>query len=308
VLYNNSTSWNINIAQDAVALGKRIGWKVDLVTLNFTTDPTGLNALQQAIALHPDAIIPPAVSPNDAGQAFLAAKAQGIPIVSAASLGAPGKDLQYGVRADVQLPPHQQATALVDYATANSGGCPRLIEWYTSQFAVAQAKGDAFQEAAQACKTCTLLAFDNDITAMETASGTEDLMTSWLEKYGSQPFYASVIADSNWDAAIPGLKAANASKSTVHLMGSDGSVSSYQRISTGDYEVASTFMSADEQIWTLFDDLNRIFHGQQPTTFNPRLLLVTHQNIKSALGPTSASQYEPRDGYQAHFLKIWGVK
>jgi hypothetical protein len=67
-------------------------------------------------------------------------------------------------------------------------------------------------------------------------------------------------------------------------------------------------MSADEQIWTLFDDLNRIFHHQSASTFNPRLLLVTHQNIKSALGATSAAQYEPRDNYRAHYLKIWGVK
>lgn len=304
---NNTTSWNIDIAQDAAALGKEIGWKVTLLTWNSTTDPTGLHTLQQAIALHPDAIIPAAVSPLEAGSAFLQAKAQGIKVVSAASLAAPGSDPAYGILADVQLPPNEQAKALVDYSIVNSGGDPRFIEWYTSQFTVANAKGQAFAATVHACKTCTMLSLVNDGTAMGTPTGASSLMTSWLQKYGSKPIYASAIADSVWDNAMPALTSGGVSKSTVRLLGSDGSVSSFSRIRAGNYQIASTLMTPDEQIWTLFYDLNQAFHNQPVSTFNPRLVLLTKNNINAVLGASNSAQYYPDDNYRQHFLKIWGL-
>jgi ribose transport system substrate-binding protein len=85
----------------------------------------------------------------------------------------------------------------------------------------------------------------------------------------------------------------------------DGSVSAYSRIRQGQYQVATIPEPLSLQGWQCVDELNRAFAGAQPSGYVTPVHLVTNSNIAYDGGPQNL--FNPDNGYQDQYKKIWGV-
>ena len=64
-----------------------------------------------------------------------------------------------------------------------------------------------------------------------------------------------------------------------HRSFGDGSVSAYERIRQGKYQIATVPEPAVMQGWQVADELNRAFAGQPPSGYVTAVHLVTKENV-----------------------------
>ena len=91
----------------------------------------------------------------------------------------------------------------------------------------------------------------------------------------------------------------------VLISAGDGSVSAYERIRQGRYQIATVPEAAILQGWQLADELNRAFAGQQPSGFQTHVHLVTKENVDADGGKDN--RFDPSNDYRGHYKAIWGV-
>ncbi|MDQ2737377.1 MAG: sugar ABC transporter substrate-binding protein, partial [Actinomycetota bacterium] len=127
--------------------------------------------------------------------------------------------------------------------------------------------------------------------------------TSWVSKYGSQPFYVLSVGDNDFDFAVPALTAGGVAKNTVKLIGSDGTPAAYQRIREGNYEVATVPEPSEMEAYQAVDEFNRAFAGQKDSGFVPSVYLVTKSNIDAEGG--AKNLFIPSNNYAQHYENIW---
>lgn len=304
LVYNGIYQYEVRVKQDVENLAKIVGWQLTTVT-QPTSDSSGINTFAQAIALKPDAIIAAQGSGALNQRSLDAAAAQGIKVVATHFTAYPGPNQLPGLLDVVQADPRQIGKAMVDYAVVHSNATARAIILYTKSAEIAKAKGDEWAKAVQACSTCTLLEMNDNLSVFQTASGGATLMASWVGKYGSSPFWVFSISDDFFDSMIPTLRNAGIDPKMVMLGASDGSVSAFQRIRTGQYQVMTGAEPDQEEVYSVFDDLNRAFQNQPIAGFLPRYYLTDKTNVNLAGG--DQSQYIPQDNFAAHYLALWGL-
>ncbi|MHB1613563.1 MAG: substrate-binding domain-containing protein [Actinomycetes bacterium] len=294
-----SNSLDAAYGQYLQQVATKIGWTVTII--DGKGSPTGwLAGMNQAVALHPDGII---IFANAASlQApIAAATAAHIPVVGlhAASVTGPTRGLYTNIQEDATA----IGTTEADYAIAASHGTARAIIVTHNEYGIARIKSDAMRAEIAKCTGCTLLAFDN-FPAAEASTRIAQLATSWVSTYGTN-FYAMTVGDNDWDFAVPALSAGGVSPSgpnSPKLIGSDGIPSAYQRIRSGQYEVATVPEPAQEEAYYAIYQMNRAFHGLSPDTWFPPTYLVTHANVNSEGG--SQNVFDPSNNYQQHFVSL----
>jgi ribose transport system substrate-binding protein len=280
------------------AAAKTIGWSVTVI--DGKGSPTGwLAGMNQAIGLHPDgiAIFADAASLQDP---IKAAAAANIPVIGLHAAAKPGPS--NGLFTNIQESAADIGKAQADYAIADSNGKARIIVVYHGEYQIAQIKADAMKAEIATCSGCKLLEFAN-FPGAESAQRTPVLMTSWISKYGSSPFYVLSVGDNDFDFAVPSLTAGGVSKDTVKLIGSDGTPAAYQRIRDGNYEVATVPEPSDLEAYQAVDEFNRAFNKQPPSGFVPEVYLVTKSNIDAEGG--SKNLFIPSNSYADHYQNIW---
>ncbi|MGI8415991.1 MAG: substrate-binding domain-containing protein [Nakamurella sp.] len=281
-----------------VAAAKTIGWKVTVI--DGKGSPTGwLAGMNQAVGLHPDgiAIFADAASLQVPIKAATAAK---IPVVGLHAAAKPGPT--NGLFTNIQESAANIGKAQADFAIADSHGAARVVVVYHGEYQIAQIKADAMKAEIATCPGCKLLEFSN-FPASESAQRTPQLMTSWVSKYGSQPFYVLSVGDNDFDFAVPALSAGGVPKNTVKLVGSDGTPAAYQRIRNGNYEVATVPEPSEMEAYQAVDEFNRAFAGQKDSGFVPPVYLVTKSNIDAEGG--AKNLFIPSNNYVQHYESIW---
>jgi ribose transport system substrate-binding protein len=58
--------------------------------------------------------------------------------------------------------------------------------------------------------------------------------------------------------------------------------------------------------WQVIDELNRAFNGAPPSGYVTKVHLVTKDNVD--LDGGKDNRYDPQNGYQDQYKKIWGVQ
>ena len=286
---------------DMVAIGKKIGWQVQIIDGRGTASGW-ITAFNQAIALHPDGIVSSANAATVQPEVDSAVK-HGIVIVGLHFTSVPGPDPKRHVFYNIESSPQGIGKAEADYVIAMSHGKARAIILYDAEYAVARYKAEAMRAEFAKCKTCKLLAYVN-LPLSQVSTLVPQAVSHWITHFGT-PFYVMTIADYYYDFAIPVLTQGAVAKSGVRLVGSDGAPSAYDRIRSGLYQVATVPEPAEEQAYEAIDEFNRAFHGQPAYNYVPSAFLVTAQNIHAQGG--NQNQFNPANGYAEHYLKIWGV-
>jgi len=102
------------------------------------------------------------------------------------------------------------------------------------------------------------------------------------------PSAATIVADNKLQAVSAG----------------DGSASAYQRIRDKNVQIGTTPEPFTLQAWQLIDEINRAASGLSPSGYTTPIYVVTKQNL--AFHGGAQNSFEPDNGYQAAYKKIWG--
>jgi len=282
--------------------GEKLGWTVTII--DGKGSPTSwLAGMNQAIALKPDgiALFADGASLQDPIKAGVA---QGIKFVGLHAAGLPGPQPNINLFVNIQEDPREIGKAEADWAIADSNGSARVVILSHNEYAIAQVKSMATKAEIEKCPGCKVLDYVNS-PASEAAQRQPQLTTSWVQRFGL-PLYATSVGDNDWDFAVPVLRSGGVDPAAVKLIAADGNRSAYDRIRKGDqYQLVTVSEPIELQAWQAIDELNRAFHGEQPSGFVQPPFLVTKENIHAEGGDQNT--FIPSNDYKKHYLEIWGV-
>lgn len=280
-----------------------IGWTVK--TIDGAGSIAGRTAaFGQAMALNPSGIIINGFDAVEQAPAMEAAKAAKIPFVSWHAAPVIGPVPDAGVFANVTTDPMMVSTAAAMWAFIDAGGKPGCIFFTDSTYAIAIAKAKKMQEVIEKLGGTTVEWVDTPIA--ETSQRMPQLTTTLLQKHGDKWTHSLAINDLYFDFMGPSLSSAGIEGTgrPTNVSAGDGSESAYQRIRAGQYQAATVAEPLNLQGWQLVDELNRAFAGEPWSGYVSPLHVVTKANVEFDGGPKNT--FDPGNGYQTEYKKIWG--
>ena len=289
-------------AQEAA---KVIGW--DFRILDGQGSVQGrTTALNQAIALKPDAIILGNVDTLEQAPVIQKAATLGITLVGWHAAAAPGPIESPPVFTNVTTDPREVARAAALYAVVDSDGTASVILFKDSITTISTVKTDTAAEVIKGCAGCRVLAID-DTPMGDLANRMPSLTTSLLTRYGKAWTYSIAVNDLYFDFSAPSLQSAGVNAANGYprqISSGDGSVTAFQRIRQRRYQIGTVAEPLHLQGWMCIDELNRAFAGQPPSGFVPPPHLFIASNLDRDGGPRNV--YDPENGYKDIYRKIWG--
>jgi ribose transport system substrate-binding protein len=306
VSLTQNSSGNADSARGAAEAAKVLGWKFTLMDGKGTATG-GADALAQAIALKPDAIILGSVSIENNKALIKQAADQGIVVIGWHATDKPGPVADPPVFTNVGTDPYAIAYTAGEYAVVHSDGKAGAEVISDRQYPIVVMKSDGIEKAIKECSGCTLLSEDNAPFG-EVPQRTPGLISSLLQRFGDKLGYILTFNEVYFDFAVPTLKAAGIDPSAPpHLIAAgDGSESAYQRIRIGQFQIATVPEPAVMHGWQLIDELNRAFNKQPPSGFVTKVHLVTKENVDADGG--DKNRFDPSNDYRGHYKKIWGAE
>jgi len=295
---------HVGVSKGIEEAAAAIGWTVK--TLDGAGSVAGRTAaMGQAMALKPNGIIITGFDAVEQAPAMKAAMDAKIPFVSWHAGPVIGPMADAGVFANVTTDPMQVSTAAAMWAYIDAKGKPGCIYFTDSTYAIAIAKAKKMQEVIEKLGGTTVEWVDTPIA--ETSQRMPQLTTSLLQKHGAKWTHSMAINDLYFDFMGPSLAAAGIKgegQSPANVSAGDGSESAYQRIRSGQFQAATVAEPLNLQGWQLVDELNRAVSGEKWSGYVSPLHVVTKANVEFDGGPKNT--FDPGNGYQAAYKKIWG--
>ena len=285
---------------------KVAGWKMDVLD-GAGSVKDQLAALNQAIARKPDGIVVGGWNPNVAKIPLKKAAKEGIKLVAWHALPQPGPLEEYDIFYNVTSDSNDVSRIAALYAIAQSEGKARVLIFTDSLYQIALDKANAMKTEIEKCKECKVLEFI-DTPLSDTSSRMPPMTFNLLQKYGNDYEYSLAINDLYFDFMAASLKTAGkkGDGAPYNISAGDGSVSAYQRIRAGNHQAATVPEPLKLHGWQILDEFNRAFAGEKPSGYVTPAHLVTKDNIEFDGGPDN--MFDPQNGYQDQYRKIWGVK
>ena len=285
---------------------KAAGWKLD------TLDGKGsvkdqLAALNQAIAKKPNGIVVGGWNPNVAKNALKKASSNGIVLVGWHAMPQPGPLPEYDIFYNVTSDSNEVARTAAMYAVAKSDGKAKVLIFTDSLYQIALDKANAMKAVIEKCSGCKVVEFI-DTPLADTSNRMPQMTFSLLQKYKDDFEYGLAINDLYFDFMGSSLKTAGkkGDAAPFNISAGDGSVSAYQRIRAGDHQTATVPEPLKLHGWQLLDEFNRAFAKVAPSGYVTGAHLVTKENV--AFDGGDKNVYDPQNGYQSQYKKIWGVQ
>ena len=285
---------------------KAAGWKLD------TLDGKGsvkdqLAALNQAIAKKPDGIVIGGWNPNVAKRALQKAKSNGIALVAWHAMPKPGPLPEYDIFYNVTSDTDTVARTAAMYAVAKSEGKAKVLIFTDSLYQIALDKANTMKATIDKCTGCKVVEFI-DTPLADTSSRMPQMTFSLLQKYKDDFEYSLAINDLYFDFMGASLKTAGkgGTGAPYNISAGDGSVSAYQRIRSGEHQVATVPEPLRLHGWQLLDEFNRAFAKAPPSGYVTPVHLVTKDTI--AFDGGDKNIYDPQNDYQGQYKKIWGIQ
>jgi ribose transport system substrate-binding protein len=205
------------------------------------------------------------------------------------SAAVPGPIAKYGLFTNITTDPMEVAKAAGSYAVADSDGKAGAIIFTDSAYAIAIAKSNEMAAVIKACKTCAVLSVE-DTPLADAANRMPQLTTSLLQRYGAKWTYALSVNDLTFDFMAPSLQSAGiAGSAPPHAISAgDGSEPAFQRIRSGEYQVATVAEPLHLHGWQEVDELNRAFAERRQACMSRRhICLLSRISTRTAGQRTS---------------------
>ena len=294
----------IGVISGLKAATAELGWKVQVFDGQNTV--TGENsAMSEAINVKPDAIVIVGFPYSRILSEVQAAHAAKIPLVGWHATGNPGPTADGLLFTNVTSQTEAIGKLAGQYAVATDKGNAHVAVLTDTTIPQTLLKANSIKAAITACSSCSVLATESfPFATISTQS--PQLVTSLLQRFSTKLTDIFSINDLSFDASVPALQSAGVSASgQPHLISAgDGSASAFQRIRTGSYQTATVAEPLLMHGWQVVDELNREFAGQAPSTYVTKPHLVIKANVDLYGG--TGNLYDPPNGYQAAYKKIWG--
>lgn len=306
VSLTQNSSGNADSARGAKEAADVLGWKFTLMDGRGTATG-GADALAQAIALQPDGIILGSVSIENNKVQLQAAADAGIVIVGWHATDKPGPVAEPPIFTNVSTDPYEIAYMAGRYAVVHSNGTAGAEVISDRQYPIVVMKTEGIIAAIEECSGCKLLSEDNAPFG-EVPQRTPGLISSLLQRFGSDLGYILTFNEVYFDFAVPTLRSAGieAGSPPFLIAAGDGSESAYQRIRKGQYQIATVPEPAVMHGWQVIDEMNRALSGEEPSGFVTKVHLVTKENVDADGG--DRNRFDPSNDYQGHYKSIWGIK
>jgi ribose transport system substrate-binding protein len=307
IVYVSSNQQNggvLGVSKGIAEAAAAIGWRFQIID-GMGTVAGQTDAINQAIALKPDGIILGGLDATSQQAALQKATALGIKVVGWHAGSAPGPIPDEGVFMNISSDPEATAKLAADYAIAQSNGTAQAVILTDSEYAIAVTKSQGMRSEIEQCQSCKLLSYeDTPLAAVSTRM--PPLMTSLLKRYGSNLWMLG-INDLYFDYTASTLQKAGIGQdqSPQFISAGDGSVSAYDRIRSGQHQVATIPEPLNQQGWQIVDELNRALAGGQPSGYVMDVHLVTKANIGVDGGPQNV--FDPGNGYRKQYQRLWGI-
>lgn len=293
--YVSFVNWGRGVADAATILG----WKVDVLNGRGAVTST-LQAMQQAVATHPDAIITSADASALQGPIAQAVSA-GIPVIGIHAAAFPGPDPELNLYDNITSNPAEIGETQAAYVLAESNGTAKLVHFLDASFAIARFKAQAATDPIKNCKGCEFLGMQN-IPIADQTQRIPTVISGLLANHGHN-WWGTTCCDNFYPYAAAALRAANVAPSDIKLVGSDGPPSAYDLIRQDDYEVATVPEPSTLFGFEAIDAVIRAMAGQEPSHFIQPTYLVTKANADQEGG--SKNEFIPSNHFACHYENLW---
>ena len=296
----------LGVEEGVAEAAKIAGWKLDVLD-GAGSVKDQLAALNQAIAKKPDGIVVGGWNPNVAKMALKKAIEEKIVLVGWHAVPKPGPMPEYGIFYNVTSDSDDVAKTAAMYAVAKSEGTAKAIIFTDSLYQIALDKANAMKAVIEKCAGCKVVEFI-DTPLADTSNRMPQMTFSLIQKYGADYQYSLAINDLYFDFMASSLQTAGkkGDDAPFNVSAGDGSVTSYQRIRTGNHQTATVPEPLKLHGWQIVDEFNRAFAGQKPSGYVTPVHLVTKDNI--AFDGGDKNVFDPQNDYQGHYKAIWGVE
>ena len=285
-------------AQAAAGAGEALGWDVKTVDGKF--DPRVFaRTIQEAIDQKVDGIIIDAIDADAVAEPIKKAREAGIVVGSYDSRNEPSDT---GVSFDVRMSFPKQGEALAAFMIWKTDGKANPFILNSPEF-----KGTAEWTAAaadmfKACSTCKVVG-EQDFTATVAATQLPPLAVSQKRQHTEMnallvPYDAAVLP------IIPSMKQAGV-LSDVFVGTFNATKPSVELIRKGDL-TATVAEPHGWGVWATFDNMNRVFAGQEAVEQNIPIRLITKDNVGDI--PEGQAWDGDTVDYKAAYKKIWTGK
>ncbi len=304
---NANNTGDIGVYKGLQQAAGSLGWTVKFIDGQNSTS-TNLNAISQAIALHPDAIGLSSFDAASAESLIEQAKKAGIVVVGNHTGESTGVQASYpGMFTNISSDPRLISQVAAACAVVASNGTAGVTIYNCgTEFKLCGTKQDGLTSEINTCSGCKILAL-NEFPFEAVPQQMAGLATSDYQRFGSKLTYMLAINDLYWDAAVPALQAAGVGPGGPPAMiaAGDGSPAAYSRIRKGQYQIASVAEPLNEHGWQMADEITRALDGLQPSAFVTYPHLVTIENVNLEGGDKGT--FDPANGYRNEYAKLWGI-
>lgn len=279
---------------------KAIGWNFSVIDGQGT--PAGIQAaFSSAIALKPAGIVIGGFDPNSTAAQVAQANAAGITLIGWHALSTPGPSSSPKLFTNVTTSVDQVAKLSADWVITQSGGNGGVVVFTDLSIPFAASKSQMIKDELATCASLKLLSYEN-IPISDASSRVPQEVSSLVSRFSGKWTYSVAINDLYFADGAAALRAAGLSGGgTPYNIGAgDGDPSAFQRIEAKQYEAATVPDPLNQEGWQIVDEFNRSFNGAAASGYVPQPHLTTAQNAGTA------SSWDPADGYQQAYQKIWG--
>lgn len=289
----------VNWGQGVIDAATALGWNVVVLNGKGTISAT-LSAMQQAVAMHPTAIVTSADA--SALQAPIKqAVGAGIPVIGIHATAFPGPDPKLNLFMNIGSNPADIGAIQAAYVIADSDGKGKQVHSLDNSFAIARFKAKAATEPVKNCSGCSFLEMVN-IPIAEQATRIPPAVSGLLANHGDT-WYMTTCCDNFYPYFASALRSAGATPDKIKLIGADGPPSAYDMIRKGNYEVATVPEPSTLFGYEAVDAVIHSMAGQPPAQFVQPTYLVTKDNANAEGG--DKNQFIPSNNFACHYVNIW---
>ncbi len=303
IVYVAQTMTNPGVAGAAKGVqdaGAAIGWKVRVI--DGQGDPAGIAAaFGQALALKPAGIVVGGFDPSTISAQIEKADAAGIAVIGWHAKGEPGPSTSPKLFTNITTKVSDVSEISAQWIIANSNGNAGVVVFTDNSIPFAAGKAKMIEDALATCSGVKVLQVEN-IPIPDAGARTPQSFSSLVSKLGTKWTHSVAINDLYFDNAATPLRAAGKSGTGApfNVGAGDGSAAAFQRIASGQFQAVTIPEPLAAEGWQIIDEFNRSFSKEPATTYVPPVHVVDASNVGTS------TTWEPANGYQDIYKKIWG--
>lgn len=280
-------------ADAAADAAEVLGWDLNVQDGQF--DPRLYNRLiQEAVDQNYDAILLNGITVEAVAEAVKRARDAGIVVGSWDGGNKPSED---GVSFEVEYPVYEQGVALASYLIWKSEGDAHGYFVEAPEYNIIMGWVAGARDTFEDCATCTVVRTDQ-FTAADHDTRLPSMVTSALR---SNPNINVLVGgyDAALYATIPAMRSAGFEDVKIGSFNANQRMAQFIRDGEALASVAEPFAWG---AWASFDNLNRIFAGEEPVDQGIPFRLITAENV-SDIEPNT--NWDGDIDFASHFTKIW---